>query len=77
MRARVPLTARSRLVRLERVSAPDRRGGVLLLPPILGLDEWEALAVPSQHALAMAGREDDVDINAPEQDPRRNLQAGY
>jgi len=38
------------------VGASAQRRGVLLVPPMLTLDEWEALAVRQQQALVEATR---------------------
>lgn len=46
-----------RLSALEQPSQPAERRGLVLLPPILPVDEWEALAIPQQDALAAATRE--------------------
>lgn len=46
-----------RLDKLEKPGKPGANpGGVLVMPPILPLDEWEALAIPQQQALANATR---------------------
>ena len=34
------------------------RGGVMLVPPVLGFDEWEALAMPALAKLAASAAED-------------------
>jgi len=60
MRARIGTLSR-RLAKAEAVALDDEgklRGGCMLVPRILGLDEWQALAVPMQAALAHACRED-------------------
>lgn len=60
MRARIGTLSR-RLAKVETATLTDDgelRGGVMLVPPILPLGEWEALAVPMQAALAHACRED-------------------
>lgn len=62
MARRSPLVATLR--RLDKVDATlyddagERRGGVMLVPPIMSLEVWEAHAVPMQAALAHACRED-------------------
>lgn len=61
MRAR-PLVATLR--RLDKVESTlftdtgERRTGVMRVPPILPLGEWEALAVPTLQALALAAAQD-------------------
>lgn len=63
------------LARIEAVencgAGPVRRGGVLMLPRILPLDQWEAQAISSQAALVSATREgvDDRPAN-PVQQPQ-------
>jgi hypothetical protein len=58
MRARIPSAALKRLADLERPRAnPRLAGGVMLVPPRMPLDDWEALAVASQSALAEATRD--------------------
>lgn len=62
MRARA--VSASTLKRLARVESSlhgedeQGRGGVLLVPPILSLDEWEAVAVPTLNRLASEAAED-------------------
>ena len=47
-----------RLLVLETPCKPtEQPGGVLLVPPILPPDEWEALAVKSQERLSAQTRE--------------------
>lgn len=48
------------LERVEaRLDAPDEvGGGVMRVPPIMSLDAWEALAVPSQQKLVRDSHED-------------------
>lgn len=57
-RARVTAATLKRLGAVEaKVSGTDADGlprqGVMLVPPILDVDAWEALAVPSQTKLMM------------------------
>lgn len=59
--ARVTLATLKRLDAVERGMFNDtgeRRGGVLRVPPILGLDEWQTLAMTTQVRLAQAAAED-------------------
>jgi hypothetical protein len=56
-RARVPASLLKRLDALDAVEA-SVGPGFLLVPPIMGLDEWEALAMPMQRAAFEAARED-------------------
>lgn len=59
------------LSRLAKVEAKlfdpfgKRRGGVLWVPPIMSIDEWEAIAVPAQAALAAACMEDARTLDGP------------
>lgn len=53
MRARIPMTTLSRLIKLEG-GRDVRVRRVMLVPPILPIDEWEILAVASQTTLALA-----------------------
>lgn len=59
-RARVSAATLKRLEAVERsFDEPDAAlGGVMRVPPIMGLDEWEALAVPELAALAASAAED-------------------
>ena len=59
--------ARVTLATLKRLDAVERgvlggegvsRVGVMRVPRILGLDEWEAIAIPSQQALKLSASED-------------------
>lgn len=53
---------KAKLAKLERPRlSAARRGGVLLLPPIQSIDDWERDAAASQAALATATREGVVD----------------
>lgn len=68
MRARLASTLR-RLDRVEtQLVAEDgsARGGVLLVPRIPSLDEWEAVAVPMLAKLAAAAAEDVASRHADE-----------
>lgn len=57
--------------RLDKVEAKlfdpfgKRRGGLLWVPPILSVDEWERIAVPAQAALVAACREDARTLEGP------------
>jgi hypothetical protein len=55
MRARVGVTTRNRLLRLERFGVQQQCVGGW--PPIMGLDEWEALASGMQDELRAFGNE--------------------
>lgn len=60
MRARIGTLSR-RLAKAEASTLTEDgelRGGVMLVPPILGLDEWERQAMPMLAALAHAARDD-------------------
>lgn len=66
MRARIAATLR----RLDKVETQlvdedgSARGGVLVVPRILSLDAWEAIAQPQLAALALAAAED-IDSREP------------
>ncbi len=67
MRARPTLATLRRLDKVESTLFDDTgaaRGGVLLVPKVLGLDAWEALAIPTLQRLAQAARED-IDRHQP------------
>ncbi len=59
-RARVTAATLKRLEAVERSFDEDdgQAGGVMKVPAIMGLDEWEALAMPQLAALAAAAAED-------------------
>jgi hypothetical protein len=60
MRSRLASTLR-RLDKVESVLVAEdgsARGGVMRVPAILGLSEWEALAVPMQQELVRSSHED-------------------
>lgn len=68
MRARPTLATMRRLDKVESTLFDDtgaQRGGVMKVPPILSLDAWQALAVPTLQALAQAAREDIDRCEAP------------
>lgn len=58
MRLRVTATMRRQLAGLRDERGQVRKGGVMLVPPILSCDEWEALAAPMQDRLIAASHED-------------------
>jgi hypothetical protein len=61
MRARVSAASLRKLDKVESLLFDDdgrSRGGVLLVPAIMTLDAWEAMAVPMQQRLAESARED-------------------
>ena len=51
MRARVSRATLGRLCVLERATTAVHRGGILIVPRVLGIYEWEAQAIDSQHRL--------------------------
>jgi hypothetical protein len=58
---RVPTATLKRLAAVEGAMFGDdgkARGGVMLVPPVLGFDEWEALAMPALAKLAASAAED-------------------
>lgn len=59
-RARVTASTLKRLEAVERSFDEDdgARGGVMKVPAIMGLDEWEAIAVPALAKLAANAAED-------------------
>lgn len=57
-RLRVSATMRKQLVDLRDERGKARRGGVMRVPAIMGVDEWEAIAAVSQDALIAASAED-------------------
>lgn len=68
MRARIASLAR-RLDKVEAAAIDDSgplRGGVMRVPPILPMNEWQAIAMPTLRALAEAAAED-IDRHAPAQ----------
>lgn len=75
MRARPTLATLRRLDKVESTLFDDtgaQRGGVLRVPPILGLDEWQSLAMTTQARLAQAAR-NDIDRSIPAQPYREPL----
>lgn len=58
MKARVATSALRRLDALTRPQERVKRGGYLVLPPILDLAEWEALALQHQRDLIQSHAED-------------------
>ena len=57
-----PMPSAAMLRQLRALRAPPRdqeedTGGYVLVPPVLPHDQWEALAVASQDALALASME--------------------
>lgn len=69
---RVPVATLKRLAAVEGAMFGDdgkARGGVMLVPPVLGFDEWEALAMPALAKLAASAAEDIERRHADE--PRR------
>ena len=56
MRARVSRATLGRLAVVERGAAAVHRGGLLLVPRVLGIDEWEAQAIDSQRRLWISTR---------------------
>lgn len=59
-RARVSASTLKRLEAVERSFDEDdgARGGVMRVPAIMGLDEWEAIAMPMLAKLAASAAED-------------------
>lgn len=55
MRAKVSVTTRNRLLKLEHYGSKQRRVGGW--PPIMGIDEWETMASSSQDALVSAAQQ--------------------
>lgn len=55
MRSTATLVARA--AKLEDAEVQRHSRGVVLLPPILNVDTWEAIAMEQQEALAAATRE--------------------
>jgi len=72
-RARVPAALLKRLDALDSGDGELKRPGVLLVPPILGYDEFDALAVPMQAKAFEAAREDTEDRAAVRCVERRTL----
>lgn len=54
MRARVSVTTRNRLLKLEHCGSKQRRIGGW--PPIMEVDDWETMASMSQDALVAASK---------------------
>lgn len=69
MSRRVPITTLKRVAAVESSLLGGEDGasrlGVLLIPRILGCDEWEAIAVRKQAAAWLAASEDTRDRGAP------------
>lgn len=57
-RLRVTATMRRQLADLRGERGQVRKGGVMLVPPILPPDEWEAIAAPMQDKLIADSWED-------------------
>lgn len=55
---RVTATMRRQLADLRGERGQVRKGGVMLVPPILPPDEWEAIAAPMQDKLIQDSYED-------------------
>lgn len=60
-RPRVTAAHKKQLAELRSARSNSRRGGVMRVPRIMGVDEWEALASVSQDALVEASHEDRED----------------
>jgi hypothetical protein len=60
MRARVSRATLGRLSVLEHATTAVHRGGILIVPRVLGIDEWEAQAIDSQHRLWISTLGDDL-----------------
>jgi hypothetical protein len=56
MRARVSRATLSRLAVYERSATAVHRGGLLIAPRVLGIDEWEAQAIDSRRRLWISTR---------------------
>ena len=68
-RLRVNATMRAQLTDLREAKTSRRRGGVMTIPKMLSVAEWEAQAMASQEALIAAARDDPnarVAIEVPE-----------
>lgn len=51
MKARISQATLKRLEQLERPRVAAKRGGLLVVPKIMDLDEWQKLAAPMQAKL--------------------------
>lgn len=75
-RLRVPSLNLKRLAAVDTaLNAPEgskRRGGVMISPAILGLVEWEEIAIPAQAKL-VAETHADIDREMPQKVDLRNL----
>lgn len=72
---RVPASMLKRLERVEQVRSERRPYAAF--PPIMGYDEWEAVAVVSQEALVSDTREDMYIVQPVEQPRQENTQADH
>lgn len=60
-RPRVTAAMRKSLADLRSAQINPRRGGIMKVPRIMDVDEWEAIAAVSQDALIQASYEDRAD----------------